>query len=59
MMVEITAYGNFDQEDSCRSYVPKIFDFITTNTDLTKEQVFTQFIKTELHLIGVRGNVLS
>lgn len=59
MMVEIVAYGNFDQEESCRTYVPKIFEFLTTNTDLTTDQIFTQFIKTEPHLLGVRGNALS
>ena len=59
MMVEITAYGNFDQEDSCRAYVPKIFDFITSNTELSKEQIFTEFIKTEAHLLGARGNALA
>ena len=59
MMVEITACGNFDQEESCRAYVTKMFDFITSNTELSKEQIFTEFIKTEAHLLGARGNSLS
>ena len=35
--------------------IPKIFDFVTSNTDLTKDQILTQFIPTKRHLLGVKG----
>ena len=55
LLVEITSFGVFDEEEKCRNYVPKIFDYITSNTELTKEQILTIFTPTNRHFIGVKG----
>ena len=56
MMVEIASFDIFDDEEKCRSYVPQIFEYITTNTNLTMDQILTQFIPTKRHLLGVKGS---
>ena len=55
MMVEITSFDVFDQEEKCRHYVPQIFDYITSNTDLNKDQILTHFIPVNRHLLGIKG----
>ena len=59
MMVEISSFDVFDDEENCRTYVAKIFDYITSNTDLTKDQILTQFIPIKRHQFGAKGVCLS
>jgi len=55
MMVEISSFDIFDDEDKCRGYVKPIFDYLTSKTDLTKDQVLTLFNPIKRHHIGVKG----
>ena len=55
MLVEISSFDIFDDEDKCRSYVKPIFDYLTSKTDLTQDQVLTLFNPIKRHHIGVKG----
>ena len=59
MLVEILSLDIFDDEAKCRSYVPRIFDYLVSITEFTKEQIVTNFIPTYRHLLGMKGASLA
>ena len=55
MLVEISSFDIFDEEDKCRSYVKPIFDYLTSTTELKNDQILTQFNPIKRHFLGVKG----
>lgn len=59
MLVEIESLKVFDSRDKCEKFVPKIFDYLTRETGLKSEEIFTKLRDLDPMHVGANGRPMA